>query len=133
MNIYWMFNEYVKDKNYMDRLILNENRFENPAYFIDSILRNLPTQSLYLDGNNFEVGVIDGNKRLNAVKDFRNNNFPLIVDFFGKKTNGLYYNDLIKSQFPVISAFERYSFQANVLNPGMTLIDREELLKRLRL
>ena len=124
-NIYSLFNK----EKYIDRIILNNDKLENPAYFISSILYDIPTQNFFINGSEYNWEIIDGNKRLNAIKDFKENKFKLIEDFYNFNIKGYYYNDL---KFQIQRKFEQYEFQANIINPGNSLNDINEIIKRIK-
>ena len=111
-----------------NRLEINDNRLEKPAYFIDSILRKIPTQDIYLDGRVRQWLTIDGNKRLNAIKDFYDNKFPLATDIFNLKVEGIFYKDLTNYLPNWFLAFE---IRASII----TSVDKEsaiEIIKRIQ-
>jgi hypothetical protein len=125
---YDFFKSFTKEVPLFDRLTMTEDRLENPAAFIDSMIRRIPTQSLYLDGSERQWFCIDGNKRLNAIKDFYNNVFPLEADIYNEKVKGLYHKDI---KLYIVSCFDNYELNANIINPT-DKISRLEIIKRIK-
>lgn len=125
---------HFKNEALINRLVLSGEKLENPAEFIDSVIRGIPTTSMYFNGQVYMWTVIDGNKRLGALKDFYNDKFPLADDIWDQKVGGRYYSELRApgSTFKVMNAFERYSFTASIFNPGMKPQEVEELTRRIK-
>jgi hypothetical protein len=72
---------------------------------------------------------IDGNKRLNAIKDFKNDAFPLEADIYEQKVSGLYYSEI---KLYIVSRFEQYPLLGYVINPTDT-VSKVEIIKRIKM
>ena len=91
-------NPYNKEDCPGLRLTTTEARFKRPELFIDSILNFVPTQHFYIDGGIRQWILLDGNKRLNAVKDFLDNKFPFFDDVAVLNAKG-YILKMLKRNF----------------------------------
>lgn len=83
---------------------------------IDTIIRNMDIPKLYFralpEGGHYEYEVIDGQQRLIAVYEFRQNSFPLSKDFTPEH-GGKYYDDLPER---VREKIDLYQLQMTVID-----------------
>ena len=96
-------NKYNYDPPYQrDYNVWNNNQ---KSLLIDSIMKNFPMPPIFLqqiiEKGKTHYDVIDGKQRLNAIKEFVNNEIPLPKDFgddgYGiKELNGLYFEQIEK-------------------------------------
>lgn len=75
-------------------IFVNTNsHLENRAQFIKYLLHGVPTPAFYFDTNKQGIYVaVDGVKRLNALKDYFNNEFTISIDDDSDKF--YFYKDL---------------------------------------
>lgn len=112
------------------KIIVPDRRWDNAtaALYVDSVLRNVPTQSFYLDGNQPIWNLLDGVKRFNALRDFQTGTFPLVVDLYDGALAGMFHLE-IKGH--LCSRISNYQIEAFVLNPGHDRESYNELIKRI--
>ena len=113
-------------------IIVPDSRWDviTAAKYVDSVLRNLPTQSFYLDGNQRIWNMLDGSKRFNALRDFQHDVFPLTVDLYDGAIAGLLHSE-IKGHLR--NRITDYKIEAFVINPGHDRESHKELINRLTL
>lgn len=89
---------------------------EKKSRFIESLMLNLPVQAFYFDGSLDYWFVIDGGKRLKAIRQFTEGKFALQSLFFlGERYENYYFNDLpLSAKRKILN----YKLQAYILNPG---------------
>ena len=86
------------DPRYQRRSVWSD---EYRKFFIDSIIRNYPTQSIFVDvtinpDGPSEYRVLDGKQRLTTLIAFTNNEFVTPETLSDLNVNGLFYRDLSK-------------------------------------
>ncbi|HJD75818.1 MAG TPA: hypothetical protein K8W04_07165 [Bacteroides reticulotermitis] len=89
---------------------------EKKSRFIESLMLNLPVQTFYFDGSLDDWFVIDGGKRLKAIRQFIEGKFALQSLFFlGERYENCYFSDLpLSTRRKILN----YKLQAYILNPG---------------
>lgn len=89
---------------------------EKKSRFIESLMLNLPVQAFYFDGSFDYWIIIDGEKRLKAIRQFIEGGFALQSLFFlGERYENCYFRELPLS---VKRKILNYKLQAYILNPG---------------
>ncbi len=129
------------DPPYQRRSVWN---YEYRQFFVDSILRNYPTQAIFLEvdvdpDRATEYRVLDGKQRLTSLISFCNNEWPTSSSLVDLNLDNLYYSDLPKEYkrqvltyvFTVESVEDATPAELNQafdrLNRNVSRLNRQEL------
>lgn len=97
--------------------------------YIESILVRIPSPSIYVEVNGSgKFSAIDGNERLQALKKFKDNQFPLQgLEYFPEQT-GKYFRDLPMS---IRRRLDETRIQINILDRGTGKAEADNFKRRL--
>lgn len=129
----------LKDANYINLSPPYQRRhrwdLKKKSHLIESLLLNIPIPPIFLYENNYnQYEIMDGRQRLEAIKDFLDNNYALKGMEYWKELDGTRFNDLPPT---IQRGLLRRTVSAIVLlaetsRPGDSEIDvRMALFKRL--
>lgn len=97
--------------------------------YIESILARIPSPAIYVEADgNGKYKAIDGNERLAALAQFKNNEFPLQNLEYFPEHNGKYYRDLALG---VRRRIEESRIQIHILDRGTGKAEADNFKRRL--
>ncbi len=85
----------------------------------------------WFDSSQFIRVVVDGNKRIQALKDFYDDKFPLEADIANQKTKGKHYSELKGVGLWILNKYAEARYVSYNIHAG-SLEERQEVIKRIK-